>query len=428
MKADAFWRVLKRYHDVRRLWIGETVAVFGSNLFSIALMWYVFARTGSGLATGLVAVAQFIPQVALGPWFGVLADRYNRQRIMAGSNIASGVSAGVLALAVAMHVAAIWPVYAATVAMGIASTLYNPARAAIFPDIVRQDDLLTTHALFHSSRQMARVAGAAVGGVVVATVGAASAMTVDGVTFLVAAAFVLGMRSVRPPARTADAEDSPQGLESLRIAWRWLKERPVLLVMSAIAMVSNIALGPSNVLPPMLIRNSFHASAAALGTFDAAIGAGVIAGGILIGMLTIDRVGLSMALALGLEALALLIIALSPNPLWADAGNLLLGMGLVTANAPGETMAQTIVPPELLGRVSALSGMMASFAIPLTFGGVGLVGDAIGPHATFGLAAGLMGTTVAAAFLVPGIRSYRLGEHRVRQEETDSGTALPPLP
>lgn len=413
MKPNAFGRIIKTYPDVRRLWLGETISALGSNLFSIALMWYVFVRTGSGLATGLVAVANFVPQVALGAWFGVLADRYHRQRIMVWGNVASAVWAGALALAVALRMTDVWPVYVATVLMGVAATLYNPARAAIFPDIVQQEDLLTTHALFHSSRQVARIVGASVGGVAVAVWGAAPSMSLDLITFLAAAVFVARMRSPRSLSKHLSPPRPSKRTQSARVAWHWMKQRPVLLVMGIIGMVSNIALGPSNVLPPMLIRQTFHASAAALGLFDAAIGMGIVAGGIIIGMLTINRMGLTMVCALAMEMVGLLGVSLSPNTLVADVGNFVLGVGLATANAPGETMMQTIVPQELLGRVTSLTMMMSSFAIPITFGGVGLVGDALGPHMTFALAAGLMAATVVAALMVPGIRAFRLDDHRV---------------
>lgn len=412
MKPGAFIRILRAYPDARRIWISETTSAFGTYFYNIALMWYVFVRTGSGLSTALVAVASMVPQVALGAWFGVLADRRNRRRIMAGANLASAGLAGVLAAAVALHMNSVWPAYAITFLMGTASTLYAPARQAIFPEIVGQDDLLTTHALFHSSRQVARLVGSSVGGLVVTLAGPAPTMALNGATFMIAAAFVASMGYVPRRRNELPGEKPPRALESLRGAWQWMRTKPVLLVMGGIGMVSNIALGPTNVLPPMLIRTTFHASAAALGLFDAAIGLGVILGGVVIGMLTINRMGLSMAVALGTEMLGLVLVWLSPSPVFADLGNLVLGVGLVTANAPGEAMAQTIVPADLLGRVSSFFFMLSAFAIPITYGGVGVVGDAMGAHTAYGLAAALMATTVAAALLVPGIRRFRLDEHR----------------
>ena len=414
VKVGAFWSLMAGHRDMRRLWLGETAAAFGTFFFDIAVMWYVFVRTGSGLDTGIVAVAAFLPMVALGPWFGALADRTHRRRLMVWSNVGSAALAAALTITVGLGAQAIWPVYVVTALLGAAAALYDPARAGIFPEIVPPEELMAANALFHTSRQVARVVGSTVGGVVIAVAGAAATMSADVLAFGAAAALVAGVHYAYP---SVPADDSGRGpgrtrmTEDLGEAWRWIRQRPVLLVMSAIGMVSNIALGPANVLAPMLIRQSFHATAAALGIFDAAIGAGIIAGGVVIGMLTLDRLGLSLTVALAVEGMGLALVALSPAPWTADLGNLLLGIGLVTANAPGATMMQTLVPAGLRGRVNSLVGMMSALAIPITYGAVGVVGDAIGAHASYGLAAVLMAGCVLAALAVKDIRAFRLSAH-----------------
>ena len=415
MNLGVFGSLLRSNHGVRRMWLAETLAAFGTYFFDVAVMWYVFAESGSGLDTGLVAAAAFVPMVVLGPWFGALADRRHRRQLMVLANVAAAALAGGLAATVWRGGRALWPVYAITAVMGAAGALYNPARAGIFPEIVRREDLMAANALFHTSRQAARVAGSALGGIVMVAAGAAAAMSADVLALSLAAALVAGVHYVHTPppaAGLAVGARRSSAKQELGEAWRWMRQRPVLLAISGIGMVSNVALGPTNVLAPMLIRQDFHAPASALGLFDAAIGAGIIAGGLLIGMLALDRVGWSFALALALEGLGLTLVAVSAALGAADLGNVLLGIGLVSANAPGATMIQTIVPSTLRGRVSSLSTMMSGFAIPITYGGVGLVGDAIGAHGSYGLAALLMAGCVVAALAVRGIRNFRLSDSR----------------
>ena len=422
MNPASFKHLLLGYPLVRTLWVSETIKAFGSYFFNIAVMWYVFTQTGSGLAMGFVVVANFVPTLVFGPWFGVLADRHSRRGLMVWANLSSAVLAGLLAALVLGHFDLIGLVYVIRGLMGVASTLYDPARAAILPDLVRPDDVLTAHALFHSSQQVARLIGAAVGGLAVALVGVGLTMTFDVATLTIAGLLVARLSEHRSH-RAKTAESRSSSWASAREGWQWIRQRPVLLVRMGIAMVSNIALGPTNVLPPMLIRDTFHASANALGFFDAAIGLGIVGGGGIIGMMSIRRLGLSMALALGLETLGLLVVATSPTPWVADLGNFLLGVGLVTANAPSETMMQTLVPGDLLGRVSAFSAMTAGLAVPITFGGVGLVGNAIGAHRSFGLAAMLMALTVLITLLVPSIRHFELA----RETEVPKCPSSPPL-
>lgn len=408
MNPRVLYGLLASHADVRRLWLAETISAFGTYFFDIAVMWFVYVRTGSGLDTGLVAVAAFLPNVLVAPWLGAIADRLPRRRLMAGANLLTAGFAGLLALSIFLHHATLWEVYSVTLLMAIANAAYTPARSGLFPDLVPQARLLSANAVFHTSRQAARIIGSTAGGAVIALLGAAPTMLLDVLAFLIAALFVYAIRYRGPTARTGPQGQQPSLQEDIREAWQWVRERPVLIVMSAIGTTSNVALGPANVLPPMLIRTEFHANAAALGLFDAAIGAGIVLGGIFVGMLSIDRIGLVFAGALSLEGLGLVIVAASPSLYVAYAGNLVLGIGLVAANVPGATMSQILVPSELRGRVGSLFLMMSSVAIPITFGLVGVVGDAIGAHLTYGLASLLMLACVLAALLVKGIRGFRI--------------------
>lgn len=412
MKADAFWSLIKHFPRLRWLWMSETTAAFGDYFFTVALMWYVFIRTGSGLALGLVGVVSFVPAVALGPWLGALGDRLNRKTLMMVSNLASGALAGSLALVLIGGYGAIWPVYAATFLMAVASSLYNPARAGFIPEIVSQDHLVEAQALLSTSRQIARVTGSSLGGLTIALVGAPRTMAFDFFALLLAALFL--MRIVYR-SKTQGSSTAPDTRHSIRDAWQWLRKQPAVLVLSVVGMVSNIALGPVNILPAMLIHSSFHASAAALGRFDAAIGVGMIAGGLIIGMMVLPRVGLLFIMALTSQGLGMFLVALSTTANMANVGNLVLGLGLIAANAPSQAMMQTIIPPDRISGIFGLVGAINAMAIPITYGGVGAVGSLIGPQRTYGLAAVLMALCALTAIATPGIRHFR----KHPREETD---------
>lgn len=141
---------------------------------------------------------------------------------------------------------------------------------------------------------VARMAGSTVGGVVIA---------------------VAGVYYVYPSDESGHGQRSTRMTEEPGEAWRWIRQRPVLLVMSSIGLVSNIVVGPANAVAPRLIHPSFHAPATALRIFGAASGAGIIVGGVAIGMLTLKRLGLSMAMAL--KGLGLALTALSA-PRWSN--------------------------------------------------------------------------------------------------------------
>ncbi|NMP24690.1 MFS transporter [Sulfobacillus harzensis] len=404
MKVNAFWTLIRHHTQIRRLWLSESIAAFGDYFLNIALMWYVFVRTGSGLALGLVAVVSFVPAVTLGPWLGAIGDRYNRKTLMVISNLSGSVLVAVLSFIVLIGYRAIWPIYGAMLLMSVTSALYNPARAGIIPEIVQPDQLVEVQVLLSTSRQTARVIGSSLGGFVISVAGAAPTMALDFIALILAALILT--RIAYQSSVQSDVKPNKSAERTINDAWRWIRTQPTLLVMSLIGMVSNIALGPVNILPAMLIRGSFHASAAALGRFDAAIGVGMIAGGLVIGVVVISRVGLLLSAALAAQGLGILLVAVSPTVNVADIGNLVLGVGLIGANAPSQAMMQTIIPPDMLGRVFALFGAINALAIPITYGGVGAVGDWIGPQRAYGLAATLMVLCAVAGLATPGIRHF----------------------
>ena len=395
------FQLLQRNRQVRYLWIGETTSYFGDMFYDVAIMWYVFSRTGSGLDTGLVLIAAFVPQVAIGPLLGVLADRVDRKRLM---QVASGVQAlltGALALFVFAHQIALWEIYLVTVLMSVVDLAYSPARAGLFPDLVGSEDLFSGNAMFTVSRQIARVVGSTAGGALVALAGAPLAIAFDALTFVVSVVLLMPVKA----SSAERASDSGASVaRDLQVAWQWLRKHTALLVLIIIGALSNIAIGPSNVLPPMLIRDALHAGAQALGFFDASIGLGVIVGGLVLGSLPSERVGRLFLAGLGLEGLALGIISMAHVVFVAYAGNFVLGLGLVAANLPTATLLQSMVPDSMRGRITGLGGMLNTVTIPLSYGGIGMLGDTIGARGCFAMAGGLMGGCVALGFATRDIR------------------------
>ena len=158
----------------------------------------------------------------------------------------------------------------------------------------------------------------------------------------------------------------------------------------------------------MLIRRVMHAGAGALGVFDSSIGAGLLLGGLVMGAVPPRKVGLLFAFGIGLEGLAMGVVAVSHSLLLAYAGNFVLGLGVIVANLPTSTMFQALVPSELRGRVGSIAGMLSSVAIPITYGGVGILGDAVGARWSYGLGAILLAAGMAAGMLNGPLRRLSL--------------------
>lgn len=153
------FRMLKSNRNVRNLWVGETVSYFGDNFYDIVIMWFVFAKTGSGLQTGLILVSAFLPQVIVGPFLGVLADRWNRKRMMQAASVIQAVLTSILMILMLLHSVEMWEIYGLTILLSVVQLAYSPARAGMFPDLLGGDELMSGNALFNTSQQIARLVG-----------------------------------------------------------------------------------------------------------------------------------------------------------------------------------------------------------------------------------------------------------------------------
>lgn len=314
------FRLLKANRNVRNLWLGETISDFGDTFYDIAVMWFVFQKTGSGLQTGLVLVSVFLPQVVVGPFLGVIADRWNRKRMMLAASIIQALLTAILLVLMIFQRVQMWQIYGITIFLSVVQLVYRPARAGMFPDLLEKRELMSANALFNTSSQIARLIGSTLGGALIAFAGSVTAIGFDALTFVTSALFIRRIWYA-PPAVAATSGHKTSIFKDMRGAWEWLFRHKVLLILIGIGTISNIALGPSNVLAPMFIRDVMHRNAGALGVFDASVGLGILLGGLLLGSISAKKVGILFSGGIGLQGLALGIVATAHSILIAYAGN-----------------------------------------------------------------------------------------------------------
>lgn len=164
--------------------------------------------TGSTLASGSVLLAAIGPQMLLGSVAGVFVDRWDRRRTMIGANVLLGV--GLLPLVAVHDAGRLWIVFPVVVYSTCVEQFFVPAEQALVPRLVDDDDLVTANALNGQSRNLARLVGAAIGGVAASAGGIALVALIDAVTFVVAAALIARIRDRRP--RPTVTHDEPASL------------------------------------------------------------------------------------------------------------------------------------------------------------------------------------------------------------------------
>lgn len=407
----AGYRRILQNRALLALWSGRTVSILGDTFFNLAVMWVVYAQSGSALQTSLVQVIWHLDRILFGPIAGVVADRLDRRRIMVATNALAALVAGVLAaVTFARGAAPVALIYVAVFCLNSLNTFLQPAQFSVLPEIVDRDLLASASGLFTTVRGMADFVGSALAGFVVAAAGAAWGIVADAASFVVAAlAFAL---APLPPRATLPAPASrdrrPGWWRDLRDGWRAMTEQPVVRALVFLSVLINVAsfLGP---LYPALVSQRLHGGAAAYGTIEAVGVVGGMVGGALSGALE-RRIGAGPLLAVGWACSGLCTIAMATSP-WlpltaaCQAGG---AFGLTAGGVASGAIRQVLVPPEYRGRVGGIAGSLAVVAIPLSALAGGWLADKVGVTVMFAAGGAWVLAIAALAWSNAHVRSARI--------------------
>ena len=373
-----------RIRDFRLLWAGGVVSSFGSWLLTLAIPAHIFLVTGSLRATGLTVAAEYLPLLVLGPVAGVFADRWDRRRLMIGTNLfcAGAVAAMLLGTAPGRY----WVLYAALVAENAGVVLYMPAWQARTPAIVGTGQLLSSaNALNSVGSGTVRLIGGPLGGILLAAWGARWLIGIDAVSYLLSAAAMFMTSAAGRALRDHESTTVGQVARDLAHGIHVLRRQPfarTLLPVTVIFLAANASL--SAVLIPFGLERL--GGAERTGFLLAALGAGYLLGAPVIRLL-LDRVQPGRLLAATLAATAVAYFALFTSSSLRSALPAAMAVGAFGSMSLviAQTAVQRVIPNAVLGRAGAvfLTGEAAAT----------LAGAAAGP--VLAQAAGL--TAVAAA-------------------------------
>jgi Na+/melibiose symporter-like transporter len=217
MKAGPIRSALSQ-SGLRLLLAAGVISLTGDWIMRVGLAYYVYALTGSTLASALTLLASFVPQIALGSLAGVFVDRWDTKRTIVISNLV--LAGGLLPLLLVRHPNDVWIVYLVTAFEGCAQQFLGPAQQSLLPALTDDAYLVTANALNGQTGDVARLVGSAVGGVLAAAGGLAMLAFADIASFLLAAVLIARIRAA---PRSHDHETASKSLggrlAQLRTEW-----------------------------------------------------------------------------------------------------------------------------------------------------------------------------------------------------------------
>ena len=249
--------------EFRKLWLALCVSLLGDGAFLVAMAWQVYELSNAPTAMSIVGIAMTVPTITFLLVGGVASDRFDRRTLMVAADLLRALAGAILAALALGGLLEVWHVAILAALYGTGAAFFAPAFDALVPDIVPGERLAQANALDQLVRPLVfRMAGPALGGILVAAGGAGLVFALDGASFLFSA---LMLTLVRVPARAAQP-GSLSVVRDLADGWRFVRSRVWLWATFASAAVAYLCfMGPVEVLLPYLVKNELGGSARDLG-------------------------------------------------------------------------------------------------------------------------------------------------------------------
>jgi MFS family permease len=385
-----------RRRNYRLFFFGQLVSVAGTWMQTVAQSFVVLDLTHSGTQLGLTSAARFLPMFLFGPIGGVFADRMDRKRVLYLTQSLSALLAAVFAVTVATHSIRLWIVYVLAIALGFVNVFDNPARQSFISEMVPAQDLPNAVTLNSVAMNMARVFGAALGGVIAAAIGLALCFTCNALSFAAVLVSLAAMRTSELfPAKRVTRQKGQvrQGLHYVRSTPELLIPLVMIAVIGTLAWEFQVSL-------PLMASKVFHGGAASYGVMASVMGGGAVVGGLISAARSRPRARALCLAAVG-WGIAILAAAVAPSMALELAALVFVGYGSITFNALAKTTLQLAARPEMRGRVMALWALAWLGSTPIGGPIVGWAGQATG--ARWALVIGGVATLACGVLALPAL-------------------------
>lgn len=370
----------------RTLWIGQTISQVGDGLTGLAVLIVVTQLTGSTAALAGMTIAISLPQLFFGLLAGVFVDRWDRRRTMIVSDLVRGVL--VLGLILVQDPSQLWILYVLGFLQAAVGTFFNPAKGALVPLLVGREALLPANALSQSTQVIAGVTGTALAGVMVGATGNGGlAFTLDALSFLISALFIMRIAVPQQPGRPA-ASGTRGVMRELTEGLRFILGQRILVAVILVFVVTMLGVGSLNVLFVPYMTRDLHLATEWFGIVEAAQVIGMVLGSGLVAMLA-ARLSARRIIALGIAGMGVMVglIGSAQEPVLLWLATFGLGLCLTPMQASAATILQQRVPNEKRGRANSAVNTVIMLANVIAMATAGALGDVTGIRPVFYLSA-----------------------------------------
>lgn len=352
------------------MWIGQAVSLLGSGLVQFALVWYMTEKTGSATVLAMATFVALLPSVILGPFAGALVDRLNRKAIMIISDTAVALATFGLVVLFHLGIAQIWHIYVALFVRSLCGSFQYPAMQASTSLMVPREHFARLGGINQAMNGVITIVSPPLGALLMSVMTMQAVLAIDLVTAAIAISLLaLFVRVPQPPrSQTAEALTPARVLADVRNGLKYAVGWSGLFKVMVMASLINMLASPAFSLLPLMVTKIYGKGAAEVAWLESALGLGVVAGGLLLGLWG----GFKRKTATTLTGLigmgvGITVLGLTDRNTYLLAVGMMGLVGLMNALANGALGAimQTKIPPEMQGRIFTVIGSLASAASPL---------------------------------------------------------------
>jgi MFS family permease len=382
-----------RHRNYRLLWFGNLVSISGDWMDQVAFSWLVYSMTHSTVALAMVNVCRAGPILFFTLIGGVVADRFERRRLMFTTQSISMMLAFLLAGLLSAGLLEVWMAFAIAVARGVTNSFNQPARQSLISELVPSEDLPNAVGLNSATLNLTRVIGPAIGGIMIATIGVQGAFYLNGLSFIAVLASLAMMRF--PVQKVRAAKGTMFG--ELAAGLRYLRRETALRTLVVLALLPMVLGQPYQTMLTVFAKDVFRSGGLGLGVMQSTAAIGALCGAMMVASSRNTR-RFNQQMLMGLAGFGgfLVLFAISPTMLIAVPALVIAGFCNQTYQTSNNTLVQMNVDEEYRGRVLSTLFLQRGM-VPLGTVIAGVATTAIGPRLTVGLMAGSLVLMAALA-------------------------------
>jgi MFS family permease len=346
----------------RLFWIGQWISVTGTWMQTMALSWLIYRLTNSPVTLGLLAAARFGPSLIGSPVAGVIADKFQRRKIVLITQTCSMINASILATLTLNGIIEVWQILVIACIQGCVDTMDMTARQTLQMDLVGPADLQSAVSLNSAAFNAGRMIGPGIAGVLVAVWGEEICFLLNAVSYLAVLISLIIIKAVSVIKPTT-ASLKNEILEGIKYVWSAVDIRRLIF---SIAITSTVGQAAMMTLTPIFARDILKSGPAGYGSLLAGSGIGAIFGA----LITATRNGnqgtfLINALGQGTLGAGLIAFALTPDIRICTLWMIIIGMSVAVQLSSTNAYLQTNSPAHLRGRVMSLYIWMFTGLAPI---------------------------------------------------------------